>query len=313
MKPLLGLLLSLLCNSVCGQVVFPAGLQSDTLTYTSEPFMVVRWAAPEPFMLSRLDFTDDFRKRFNYETAPTGKKMDDTLRRQVSRKVCLESLFDQTDARVNKRMNFDRRYYQAKEILIDQILENDLYLPGMDSTLYASVNFTADYMGKEVSGTMYLKKVKAPYSFRWKIIDASVPFLRAQKDSEYVTTVLADTTLKYIRSNAHETNFLSLYSLLRSGTPLLKLTDESGIDNPALVALSKSIQTKQCVLDQFSVLIFIPVTNNWVVRLENFTRESENSGWLISDLYSELSSSQLPNLLRNYFPGLYQPLKPSSK
>lgn len=313
MKLVLGLLFFLLCNRVDGQVVFPVELQLDTLIYTNEPFMVIRYAAPEPFMLSRLDFTDDFRKRFNYETTPAGKKMDDALRRQISRKMCLESLFDQTDARLNKRMNFDQRYYQAKEILVDQILENDLYLPGMDSSLFASLNFTAAYMGKEVSGTMYLKKVKAPYSFRWKIIDASVPFLHTQTDPEYIHSVMADSSSKYIRSNAHETNFLSLYSLLGSGTPLLKLTEESSIGNAALIALSKSIQNKQCVLDQFSASIFVPVTDNWVVKIENFTRESENSGWLISDLYSELSGSQLPDLLRSYFPGLYPPLTPSSK
>lgn len=251
----------------------------------------------EHFMETRIALTDEFIKRFNYESTPEGKTFDSLSKATFSRENCLFLLFEENNSHAkNQRLAFQL----VKKNFVEQIIADSVFLSSKETLPYAIIENSILYKSKPQKMKLYLKKFKINGFYDWKIIDAEADFLPLQNDSIYITKVRKDTSQCAISPHAQETAFLSLKSCLLQSVPLLKLVAESEQQNPLLIGLSKAIEQNEVVLNEFETHVIFDTEKGWLMKLEYFPDEKLRSGWLISELYGGSSAIKLPQPIQNY-------------
>ncbi|MEZ4905190.1 MAG: hypothetical protein R2822_27290 [Spirosomataceae bacterium] len=104
------------------------------------------------------------------------------------------------------------------------------------------------------------------------------------------------TEQRAIVPNAHETNFLSLSNQLHAGVPLRSYVDSS-FRFDALSAFLFAVDSRLVKFNECErVTVFITGIKGWILKIEDYTRDTGNSGWLISDLI-EIKDEPLTQLL----------------
>ncbi|MGM9506764.1 hypothetical protein ACS5NO_03525 [Larkinella sp. GY13] len=278
-------------------------LSADSVTRPAYLSVVSRPA--EPFMIQRVAFVSDFLHRLNYQQTPTQQAFDSLSRLTYPRERYLRMLFNEDDPRLNARSG---RHSPAYQTLVDEFVStiaNDtaaVLLPKDTEQLFGEVEYTVLYKNTPQKVTFFLKRNRTDSYSDWKIIDAEAPFLKASRtDTMRLDTSRRNDRSLFISSETHETRFLNLFNFLRNRENLLAFTLSAYPVSKTLIRLSKAVQDGSLTLQQTQkVHLYLDIRRGWLLKLEDFHREKENAGWLITDLYSVEYRTPLPAALSRY-------------
>lgn len=152
---------------------------------------------------------------------------------------------------------------------------NSLFLNKFDEKIYCITSCNVDYFGTQSLADLLFRRKVSNDQHQWVLQAASDPFME-QLEQKIETRGMVP--------NAHETNFLSLSNELHAGVPLRTYTD-STFRFDALSAFIFAVDSRLIKFNECErVTVFLTGIKGWVMKLEDFTREKGNTGWLISDL-----------------------------
>ncbi len=215
---------------------------------------------------------DDFFDRFNAARLPNGQKAPDSLKTARFRLAYLEQLVNSEDTKWQKGPEREKliRFFQ---LVCDE--RNSLFLNKFDEQIYCITSCNVDYFGTQSLADLLFRRKVSNDRHQWVLQGASDPFMEQLEQKIEPRGVVP---------NAHETNFLSLSNELHAGVPLRSYTD-STFRFDALSAFIFAVDSRLIKFNECErVTVFLTGIKGWVIKLEDFTREKGNTGWLISDL-----------------------------
>ena len=160
---------------------------------------------------------------------------------------------------------------------IKTIEENDLKLQFSDSTWFASGGFDVQYKKKPIKLNLLLTPHEArPNRFCWALVDVG------GKD----VNLLADTTKWVgISPTDNELDFMELAGKSRTQRGNFPGFRKPGKDIDYLSAFVALVQSGVVTINHCDKITYYFLNvPNYIFTVENFIRESSNSGWLISSI-----------------------------
>jgi hypothetical protein len=234
---------------------------------------------------------NQFFRRFNAEEDLTGKRLysgDNGYRDPKSRKKYLNILFDNDNYGISA---------QEKQAFIDFVTNqrNPVYLDFHAKGLFAEVSSEFLYKKEKVSVVMYLRLEHQNLGYKWVI--SNVYFNKFDQ----MFTHLEDTTnlSLILHPMSHELDFMNIHKIFRDPNNLDYYVEEKyKPDHLALfIAECKNGNLKFEAVNNVKFHFFqVP---GWYFEVNYFNRNTNNSGWLISNLL-KINDKDKQELIRNY-------------
>jgi hypothetical protein len=216
---------------------------------------------------------DEFIERFNNK--------DKTLIKQYVQKLDTAARFKRENL-IKSLFNASDTSWKKEEILrfIGQVTDNakPTYLNFFDNHWYAEVNCAAVYKGKPTPITLILKMQREKNGMsKWIAVSAIADFLRLP--------VRKDTTTG-LNPLSHATDFMNIDLLATDKKNIRNYLPNHYRDDVLSVFLYES-QHNQLVIKQVNKITyhFLQI-DGWIFTVNRFSRQTRNSGWLVSKLMS---------------------------
>ncbi|MFN3379793.1 MAG: hypothetical protein ACK41O_10080 [Runella zeae] len=215
---------------------------------------------------------DEFYDRFNAYRLANGQKISDSLRRTSLRAELIRGLINAEDTKWHKPEEREKLSRFIK-LVCDE--NKPRYLEKFDDKIYAIASCKVEYFSSPSTTDLL---------FRRKVEKGTHSWLLQGVSDDFMVQFEKKTEQRAVVPNAHETNFLSLSNELHAGVPLRNYTDTS-FRFDALSAFVFAVDNKFVKFNECDrVTVFVTGIEGWIIKLEEYTRENTNSGWLISDL-----------------------------
>ncbi|QIP15428.1 hypothetical protein G8759_23740 [Spirosoma aureum] len=239
---------------------------------------------------------EEFLKRFYYDQTPDQRPLTtDSLRALYPRRAYLLSLFDAKDSRRTTQPS----YKQAIDTFVTELSEAEEKPDDLYANVLVETPFRASYRGKTETLTVFWQMTHIGRAQGWRMVGLAAPFLTASTDTSKAP-LSGDTTQRASRPltlspNTHETSFLEFHQVIKQGHDLrLLLSDSLGQTGVGQAFIEAVRQRELRLIETERVSLFILTQSGWIVRVDEFPRDNENAGWLISDLFGNRSPSRLP-------------------
>lgn len=243
---------------------------------------------------------DEFIKRFNYEITPSQKPIDnDSLKLEYPRRAYLFSLFNQDvfqfDSTNSLRITAEK--------FVNTIIDTDYILEKPYEHLIAETPYQVVFDGQVAKITFYWKRTKFLKGYVWQIVLVDAPFLLCDTikatDPDSLSLL---TPSDYIPPNAHETSFLAFKKYMNDGKDIGFILG-NGLRNQMIgKQLRQAIKGKTLIIENNDKVIFyIQTALGWTMQIEDFPRDTNNAGWLISALYEKQHGKKLSAILLKSF------------
>ena len=226
-----------------------------------------------PNMVLQVKQLDEFVNRFNYEQNFYGKKITPEFTKQFPRGKYISLLFNNQDKRIIQN---SAEYFSSIEQFIKDITDgNGQYIAKHSTHIYAVADCKLFYKGKTVKATLILNREVTKSYAKWVIrkVDATFLYLPQKENPS-----------NSLPPNSHETDFISLKKTLDKKNNFSSITQKSFQYNQlsSFLFLISTGELKFQYVEKLKYLILdIP---NWAIAVQEYKRDSENSGWLISNI-----------------------------
>lgn len=227
-------------------------------------------AAEEELFAFRVKQLDEFFERFNnQETLITKYVAEANPGAQLSREVLLKSLFNLSSTQLTQELALD---------FIETINnpENPVFLNFSDKDWYAAVNCSVLHEDKHQNILLIMKIQKeADGGLKWVITSVKAGFLEPEQQKNHKVS---------LNPVSHGTEFLGLSKALADRENVRNYLPDN-FQNNALSVFVHEWQHNRIVFQQvISITYHFLQVEGWIMTLEDFKRQSKNSGWLISNL-----------------------------
>jgi hypothetical protein len=226
------------------------------------------------FML-KVKLIDEFMSRFNYELAPDGKKLKSDSASAKDKARMIASLFDKEYVLRSK--------LEKKNEILNQFIATVVSQPKtfkfrfQDSTWFALAECDAKYFGAKSNVNITLRTEKyGNENLKWVIASAKSWFLNVQPQVQ---------SPKSLDPVSHETGFSKLCKATEEDRSNISQYAHKGYKSDNLSVFFFLVKNKHLTLNYTTKTTFhclqVP---GYIFKIENFTREGSNSGWLISEV-----------------------------
>ena len=226
-----------------------------------------------PNMILQVKQLDEFVKRFNYEQDFSGKKITAQFKNQFPRDKYISLLFNNQDKRI---LQESAEYFTTIEQFIKDItIGKGLYIAKHSTQIYAVAKCKLIYKGKSVKATLILNREVTTNYAKWVIRKVDAEFLNLPNKKDVINS---------LAPNSHETDFISLKKAMDKKVNLSSLSPKDFKYNQLstfLYLISKGELKFQYVEKIKYLILDIP---NWVITVQEYKRDSDNSGWLINNV-----------------------------
>jgi len=234
----------------------------------------------------QVKLVDEFIERFNNTDSTLIKKyLKEEYNLEVGRHDLIVSLFNFTDKEWDKALisNF-----------LSDVLETSQppYLSFYDQDWYAKVVCLADYRAKPVSFELVLsvQHDQASSTVNWAIRSLNSEDLGLCGNFDFS---------KLLPPNAHGNHFLELRRVFANPEKYYDTTQaDSNLMNKLLGLAQQKELDFQGVKDVSYHFLQI---DEWILEVEEFERNEENSGWLINELFKANASEKEKYLLNQLY------------
>ncbi|MEM9673041.1 MAG: hypothetical protein ACFB15_06595 [Cyclobacteriaceae bacterium] len=234
----------------------------------------------------QVKLVDEFIERFNNTDSTLIKKyLKEEYNLEVDRHDLIVSLFNFTDKNWDKALiaNFLNDVLQTSQ---------PPYLSFYDQNWYAKVVCLADYKAKPVSFELIL-------SIEYDQESSTVNWAIRSLNSEDLGLCGNFDFSKLLPPNAHGNHFLELRRVF--ATPEKYYDSAQGADN-LMNRLLRLSQQKELVFQGVKdVSYHFLQIDEWIFEVEEFERNEENSGWLISELIKAEASQKEEYLFKQLY------------
>lgn len=240
----------------------------------------------------------EFIDRFNFRKDFLNQDIGPEFESIITRDDYLRLLFNEEDERLDPG-NENKFYLDLTERFVHEICTDSVYINPFSEQIYAELTCQVDIKGNKEELDLLLKR-EIDNGLKWAIISVSQNFSSksgylSNKDQD---TGRADRTKIYIPPLSNEINFIDLKTLLNDQKNLSDLSANDCVEENVsgfYEMIRKGTVKFQYVKSLHYHILDIP---GWVIVVENFRRNTDNSGWLISNL-------ELRNDRSNYFKAKY--------
>lgn len=213
----------------------------------------------------------EFIDRFNYLSDWKGNKINDDFAKTYPRKDYLTFLINSEDQRLK-----DSAYLKSCSLFLDEVtdLNNPLLISLFSGqvTAHSLVNIT--YMGKPYKiEVTFVPEVLSDRSAKWVIKKVEANCFSAIKDS---------LATHFIAPNSHETSFINLKRIDQLSNPVYFMSSDV-VTNTTLLFMTE-VAAHHLTIDNIEKTSYYIDFTHWQVTVDEFVRNSNNSGWLISDV-----------------------------
>jgi hypothetical protein len=188
---------------------------------------------------------------------------------KIERAGLIKGLFNQSDTTWNA--------IKVNEFITDVTNPSaPVFLSFYDKDWFAEVNCQFVYHGKNVKGTLILQvQPEKDYSSKWVITGIKADFLQLPSCRD---------SAKSLNPISHGTDFLGLDRALSDKENILNYFSRD-YKNDLLTAFIYELKSDALKFKQVNNITyhFLQV-DGWIFTIEQFVRNSRNSGWLISTL-----------------------------
>ncbi len=226
---------------------------------------------PKEYYLQVKQF-GEFIDRFNYKTDWKGKLITEEFSQKVPRTSYLFYLINQEDQRLTDPNDSSYRAICGEFIafVTNPHHQREISLYSGHVRAEALVNIICFGKDAQIKIEM-IPDVLLDQSARWVI--------NRVESSLFATN--ADSIKKhFIAPNSHETSFINLKKLNEADNAIYYLSNPTANTMIFIKGLEqKTIQIKSIEKVTFSIIF-----SGWIITVEEFSRSSNNSGWLISNI-----------------------------
>lgn len=226
---------------------------------------------PKEYYLQVKQF-GEFINRFNYKTDWKGNQITEEFAKNIHRNTYLLSLINQEDQRITNPNDSSYRVICSEFIkfIINPEKPQEINLYSGQVKAQALVNIICFGKAAQVKVEM-IPDVLSDRSARWVINGVESSLFAANTDS---------IRKHFIAPNSHETSFINLKKLNESDNDIYYLS--TPIANTMIFI--KGIEQKKIQIQSIEKVTYQITFPGWIITVDEFTRNSNNSGWLISDI-----------------------------
>ncbi|MCB2221569.1 MAG: hypothetical protein KQI35_14315 [Bacteroidetes bacterium] len=240
-------------------------------------------------MVLQVKQLNQFIDRFNYKKDIHNQDIDSVFREKMPREKYLRTLFNVEDERFRiMDSNNSINIKSEMEKFISSVNNNQhpQYLSYQDNQLFALARSVISFKGTDQEISLLLQlRVEKDQSSQWYII--GIP------ESPFSMNMEVDQRKKNIPPNSNETNFISISRLLNDS--LVRFGDLIYPDHTydPLSVFWYCLENKTLSFEHvIKITYYFFQIKDWVFTVDEFSRNSWNSGWLISDIYSAPDQSK---------------------
>jgi len=214
---------------------------------------------------------DEFINRFNYVSDWKGNKIDDNFAKAYPRADYLTFLINTEDKRLS-----DSTYLKLCGDFVNEMTDMNqpqvISLYGGQVMAKSIVNIT--YRNKNYKIEVYFApEVLADRSAKWTIQKVNANCFTNIKDS---------LSSNFMAPNSHETSFINLKRIEQLSNPVYFMSTD--ITSSTTLLFMTEIAAHHLTINNIEKTSYLITFPNWEIKVDEFVRTSNNSGWLISDV-----------------------------
>lgn len=224
---------------------------------------------------------DEFMDRFNNaDYTPIRRYLKEEYNQdEVSRSDLIRSLF-----------NLDKEDWNQDEVIrfLSQVTDtlSSPYLDFYDHDWYAELNCQGLFQGESVNFTLILtlQQNKETGGSRWIIRSVEGEFLPTDTEELAFAMDANYDVSKTLNPASFGTDFMALVDALKDTANLEGYVAPQTINRP-LVAFLNQLYQRKLIFKQVNYITyhFLQI-DDWIFQVQDFHRQSTNSGWLINSL-----------------------------
>jgi hypothetical protein len=248
--------------------------------------------------LIRVKQFSEFVDRFNFQKDFLNNDIGPEFESIITRNDYILLLFNHDDKRLDPEVE-DDTYQIFVSMFIREVCSDSILIDRISENIFAELNCQININGKDQELNMLLKQ-EFDNGLKWGIVAVSDDFIRSypyQQTKIYAANNEESPEI-YIPPYSNETNFMDLKTLFNNHENLNSLSsgDCVGENLNGFYNLIRNGSLKYRHVKSIKYHILdIP---GWILVVTNFQRDTDNSGWLISDLL-------LMDDIRTYFKEKY--------
>ena len=220
---------------------------------------------------------NEFVDRFNYKTDFLGNTIDSIFESKISREKYLELLFNNEDSRlVPGDDKYSDNYVKLKKEFIQEVVSDSYLIDKYSIEIIAEAKSLVTYKNSSREISVYLNQEIVNDGVKWVILSVNAEFLNILSQD----TVL----LRFIPPTSNETNFISLKRVFDDKN-FQHYYLYNGFSYDPLSTFLFAVNTGLVKFQYVNEIVYhIFDVNGWQLKIKEFNRATENSGWLIDDI-----------------------------
>ena len=216
----------------------------------------------------------EFVDRFNYKSDWRGNLITEEFARKVSRSQYLLALLNAEDPRFSNPADSAYRKLCSEFIAFADAPNNPKTINLFGGTVKATAILNVTYCGKpQVVTAELIPEVLPDHSAKWVI---------SKVESGCFASIADSLRANFIAPNSHETSFINIKKVNGASNPAYLFAAPMA-NNPTLLFMAEVAKNRMRIqtIDKVTYRIALP---GWELTVEEFSRTSTNSGWLISNI-----------------------------
>jgi hypothetical protein len=228
---------------------------------------------PDQYFLQVKQF-GEFIDRFNYVTDWKGNRIDSKFEANYPRFQYLNFLLNQEDVRLQNPV--DSSYINLCNQFLCEVTHTDSsqFISLYSGMVLAKSLVNFNYQGKYQQATIsFLPEVLPDRSAKWVITNVETKCFNTLQDS---------LKIHFIAPNSHETSFINLKRIENLSNPIYFYP--ASVTSDASLLFMTEIAANRLTITNIEKVIYLITFPNWLITVEEFNRNTSNSGWLISNV-----------------------------
>lgn len=260
---------------------------------------------PRHYLIKVKQFSE-FIDRFNFQKDFMNNDIGPEFESVITRNDYILLLFNHEDKRLDPEVK-DDTYQIHADMFIREICSDSIYIDRLSENIYAELTCLVNMNGKDEEINLLLRQ-EFDNGLKWAIISVDHRFDNGDVNRQNkFDDADSDETINYIPPYSNETNFIELKMLFNDHKNLDNLSSKdcvkenlNGFYNLIRNGLIKYHHVK-------SIKYHILDIPGWILVVTNFQRNTDNSGWLVSDLLLvDDVSNYFTNKYAYFLPGINQ-------
>lgn len=228
---------------------------------------------------------DEFIDRFNNAKATPIREyvQENYAVDSISHASLLVSLFNQEDTAWNEE---EVRNFVADVTRSQSTSQPSSTLDFYDGGWYAELDCTGVYRGKEETFTLVLslEVLRHGQGSKWVINGVSANFLELSYDTDRRRT---------LNPASHDTDFINLITALQDTVNFRNYLSTRAQPSQLLLFFDELCEGSLAFKHINTITYHFMQIDNWIFKVQDFNRDTSNSGWLISELLRVTDTQKL--------------------